>query len=321
MVELKNVIFQEYILIEGAILDNNTFAFCAELLENKQKGISIAYIFLYATNQWLLVSQVEMQPISVTFSPYDKEEIFVLGREGECARIKGRNITRVDLSSDREDIGPFRKIRNVGESIYVLGEDCSLWMFKPDGWLKIRDELDEQHFQLESVTDEFDEDELFDKLIENTEVAFSFAGSSSNEIYQVGTSGKIWIFNGKKWSEEATPTNVTLSDICRTKSGSYIICGSNGTVIIGESQKWRIFEKGDVANNYFSVTEFLDKIFVADGYSLFKIENNRISRVDFGISSNIPAHFVTTRCEVVLSLAAKEVFISKDGNNWLSLLL
>jgi hypothetical protein len=262
-----------------------------------------------------------MQPISVTFSPYDKEEIFVLGREGECARIKGRNITRVDLSSDREDIGPFRKIRNVGESIYVLGEDCSLWMFKPDGWLKIRDELDEQHFQLESVTDEFDEDELFDKLIENTEVAFSFAGSSSNEIYQVGTSGKIWIFNGKKWSEEATPTNVTLSDICRTKSGSYIICGSNGTVIIGESQKWRIFEKGDVANNYFSVTEFLDKIFVADGYSLFKIENNRISRVDFGISSNIPAHFVTTRCEVVLSLAAKEVFISKDGNNWLSLLL
>lgn len=321
MAETKEIIFQNYILIECAILDYNKYAFCAELLENKKNGVSIAYIFLYADNQWLLVCQLEMQPISITFSPFDKEEIFVLGREGECARINRQNIISINISNDQENIGPFRKISNVGESIYVLGEDCSLWIYKLDDWVKIRDALDEQKIRLESLKDDFEEDELFNDLIENTEVAFSFSGSSYNEIFQVGTSGKIWKFNGNKWDEEATPTNVTLRDICKTKNGEYIICGSHGTIIIGENQKWEIIDVGVVTNDYVSVCELLDKIFIADGFSLFKLENNKISQVDFGITKDIPAHFVTSRCGVVLSLAAKEVLISKDGDNWLSLLL
>lgn len=316
---MKDTIIQNYILIEAVILDSSVIAVCAELLENKKKGISIAYIFYYINRNWQLHCQLDMQPVSITNSPDDKGEIFILGREGECVQINNK-INTINLSDDQDDVGPFRKIRNIDGNIYVLGEDCSLWMFNLDSWKKIRDGLDEQKLQADILSDDFNEDDLFDQLLDDTEVAFSFTGESSNELIQVGTNGKIWLFDGVKWKEEATPTNLTLYDICRAESERYIICGLNGTLIRGESQKWQIVDLDDFDNDFYSVTEFLGNIFIANGHALFKLEDDTISQIDFGVGEDVPSHFVTSRSGVILSLAAKEILISSDGKKWDSLL-
>nr|WP_319392417.1 hypothetical protein [uncultured Desulfobacter sp.] len=258
-----------------------------------------------------------MEVKSIAQSPSGKDEIYMLGREGECLCVSPNKKKLQMIEPDTPGVGPFRKIKNICGALYVLGEEKSVWHCQKGQWTKLAKGIPSPDFDMFE-----DQDEYFDDLIEKSEVAFSLSGKSTNDLCMTCTTGQAWFWDGHAWAQDySLPTNQNLYDICKLENGKYIICGGGGTLIEGERARWNIIETFDGESDLISVCQFKDSIYVSDGQGLSKLHHGKTVPVDFGLKADTPSHIVVANHDLVLSIAAKEVFFSKDGDTWFSLLM
>ena len=317
----KNEVFEEYLLIEAKIVDEAHLAFCAIHGPAKEDDVYISQIFYCDLVNWQAGVYHNMEVVSMTGSPFGKEEFYLLDREGEYLRVYKESKQVFDFKSFDDVVGPFRKIRKIGNELYVIGEDRSVWVMKDSIWRRQERGLPEGD-SLPDVDDTgFDEDRYLEDLIEKSEVIFSISGSGPNDLCMVGTLGEIWTWDGGFWSKESTPTNQNLYDVYCISEGQYIICGQNGTILEGGNRRWRLIETDNESSDFCSITKYRDKWYLADGHDLFEFDGDTLSQVNFGVDENVPSHFVVSSDQIILSIAAKEAFFCRDGVAWKSLLM
>ena len=57
-------------------------------------------------------------------------------------------------------------------------------------------------------------------------------GFNLTEVYAVGWNGEIWQWEGVRWIDRPSPTNLILTGVCCGTDGNVYACGQNGTLIV-----------------------------------------------------------------------------------------
>jgi hypothetical protein len=141
-------------------------------------------------------------------------------------------------------------------------------------------------------------------------------GFSLNEIYSVGWNGEIWGYDGKKWTNNQSPTNRILTSVCCAPNGKAYICGQQGIMLEGRKNTWEVVAWDmDVSLDLWDICWFNDKIYVASINNLYTLEGNNLVEVDFG-EVEINTCFNLTTSEGVLWSIGKEDVVSFDGKKW-----
>ena len=212
--------------------------------------------------------------------------------------------------------GPLRRVRRLGNCLFVVGESRGIWRFDGRNWQTLEHGLpDEVPLNLEG-----NDVDILDRAIDETELAFSIARGIGDELCIVGSGGEIWFWRDDRWEKDDTLTNVNLYDIIYGSDGNYTIVGQLGTMMVGNRGRWEARTTG-INSDLLSVSEFCGKTYVATGNDILFWNGENLELVDMGRELTVPAHQVVSRRGVMLSVAAKEVMMTSDGATWWSLLV
>jgi len=59
-------------------------------------------------------------------------------------------------------------------------------------------------------------------------------GTSSSDVYALGSRGEILLYDGTQWSPMTSGTDLCLLNICGTSSGDVVVVGDYGVILWGE---------------------------------------------------------------------------------------
>jgi hypothetical protein len=149
------------------------------------------------------------------------------------------------------------------------------------------------------------------------EVGFeAIDGFDEKEIYAVGWQGEIWQYDGKKWKDRTSPTNVILAAVCCAGDDYVYAAGQQGVMLRGRNAEWELIEwEEEVDADLWDLCWFENKLYVASATQLFTLEGNNLVAVDFG-ELEAPTCFSLTTADGVLWSIGKDDVASFDGTTW-----
>jgi hypothetical protein len=112
-----------------------------------------------------------------------------------------------------------------------------------------------------------------------------------------------------------------LTDSVVQDDGTITVCGHVGIMINGYMNEWRVVEyAGPNRLDFCAIRVLGNRTYVADGHSLRTLRGGALEVVDFGVGDIVPSSSLESANGVLLSVAGKEVFVTRDGQRWTSLL-
>jgi hypothetical protein len=213
----------------------------------------------------------------------------------------GERTEEVDASSEGpSDLVNLRSIRKIGSHIYVAG--MARHVYRRDGrarWVPI------------------DEDVFVPRARRRTAVGFnSIDGFSEKLIYAVGYKGEIWHFNGQKWQEEESPTNVVLNVVRCSPDGEVYICGMAGTIIRGIAGQWESIEQDVTEQDFWGMAVFKRSVYISNYEGVYKIEDKELSRVEMNLKKPVTTAYLDANDGVLWSVGENHLIFTDDGSHW-----
>jgi hypothetical protein len=144
----------------------------------------------------------------------------------------------------------------------------------------------------------------------------SIDGFSEEDIYAVGWEGEIWHYDGKKFKQIQSPTNLSLHQVKCAADGLVYIVGKNGILIRGRDEQWEVIEQDQTTSDIWGVAWFQGCVYVATTQMVFGLANNNLERIDFKEGA-IPAscYHLSTTDDVLWSIGPEDI-VEFDGKNW-----
>lgn len=140
-------------------------------------------------------------------------------------------------------------------------------------------------------------------------------GFNANDVYAVGWNGEIWQWNGVRWVNRASPTNLILTGVCCASDGNVYVCGQNGTLIRGRNDAWELIMFENMTEDFWDVAWFKDTLYLSSMSMLFAFRDGELSPVDFGPDNPSTYGRLTEADGTLWSVGSADVF-SFDGNQW-----
>jgi hypothetical protein len=199
--------------------------------------------------------------------------------------------------------GPVRGVRRIGSHIYVVGMDrqayrreaANQWQaFGPPGWR----ELGRSPPRVSEVTG-------FEAV----------DGFSESDVYAVGYHGEIWHYDGNKWQQLPSPTNLILTDVCCAGDGLVYACGREGLLLKGRDQTWEVIDPPGTPQDLWSLAWFNDRLYLSTFYALYTLDKNGLDPVDTSPEQAKTFHRLSAADGVLWSIGAKDV-LAFDGKSW-----
>lgn len=144
------------------------------------------------------------------------------------------------------------------------------------------------------------------------------AGRGDGRLFVCGLAGELWFFDGAKWICEDIPTNVNLTALGISANDQVLVGGSQGTVIAGDHDKWRLLEwaDGDSSFRITSIATVGNEVFAAtqEG-ALLSISPNQIQQVDMSSEyfADIQIERVVATGNRALGISQKDISFYENG--------
>src|SRR5581483_5938989 len=108
----------------------------------------------------------------------------------------------------------------------------------------------------------------------------SVDGFGMDEIYAVGHRGEIWMFDGKKWRQIDSPTNLILNCVRCMPSGEVFIGGDGGVMLRGRRNAWKKIKQDVTEEALTSLAGFQDRVyFCTEGGTILALDGNSVEKV------------------------------------------
>jgi len=140
-------------------------------------------------------------------------------------------------------------------------------------------------------------------------------GFSSDALFVVGFKGVFFKFNGKKWERIDLPTNAILGCIKCTKNGEVYIGGDDGVLVVGSGQKWKVVDQDLITDDIWDIEEFKDEIYISTLKGVYRIDEEGLSKVDFGRTTPATTYKLSACDDVLWSIGRSDI-VSFDGKKW-----
>lgn len=142
----------------------------------------------------------------------------------------------------------------------------------------------------------------------------AIAGFNSDEAYAVGWNGEIWEWNGSKWMDRPSPTNLILTGVCCAEDRVYV-CGQHGTLVEGRHDAWDIVDLMEMKDDFWDICWFGETLYLATMTMLYTYTDEGLLPVVFGADSPATCYRLTHAEGVLWSVGSNDVF-SFDGSQW-----
>jgi hypothetical protein len=233
----------------------------------------------------------------------EPERFWALGTGGQLLVVGGGQIKEEAPISDGVDSplrrGPLREIRAVaGQWLYAVGTLRQAYVREGlERWRCIDHALRIPGADLTKTCFE------------------SVDGFSNSEIYAVGWEGEIRRFDGQRWSQIHSPTNLALYKVRCCSDGWAYACGQVGTVLRGRGENWEVIEHDATKNDFWGMEWFDGKLYLSTMNLLFQLDAEGLRRVDHGEDPPLSCYHLSAAGGLLWSIGARDV-VEFNGREW-----
>jgi hypothetical protein len=308
--------FDSLIFIDGAILADGKVAFAAFPHQpGRPREASGTRILWFEGGSWFDSGHLHLAAVGIAPLTGSPQAIVVLGRDGEVAEV---NTVRGARESLPGVIGPMRGIRNVAGEILAYGMNRQIFRRRSAGtWARwdtgIPQPPDDSSLPISARI----------RLgIDNMGGINAVESDASGRLCAVGFRGEIYEREMNVWQAVDSPTNVILEDIRADPTRGLYVCGSNGTILHSPvPHEWELVGHDAPSANFTSLSPFRGNLYLADGHCLRVLVDDTCEVQSMGLVGAVPpsSRLFATQ-DILLSVAGREIYWTRDGQVWETIL-
>jgi hypothetical protein len=282
------------------VLTKNLVYVRAVITELDEQGIDHTAILRYDGNAW---SQYMIPAAGVAHCaiPEDGRTVLTLSPNGviHVAKPEGFGWETLDNSKEGPNsLRQMRDIRPIDEHVYAVGMGRMIYRRSSGGaWTRFDENLRGQRGTIEITG------------------LLAIDGCSESHIYAVGFKGEMWFFNGKRWSQIDSPTNMKLERVRVVSPDLAVACGGAGTLLLGSGDKWQVIPQEITKATFWGLEYFEGKFYLADGKTLYTFDGSQLLRLDSGPLKVASAGSLHAADGVLWSVGEKDIIVF-NGSTW-----
>jgi len=277
--------------------------------EAEKKDIVMSWVLRW-TGVWGN-QRIPLRATGVTIVGEPDPAALFMGIDGVIARWGAGAVEQeiIDPSDEGpQRIGDLRDINTIAGKAYVVGMGRTVYWC--DGRLNWK--------RIDAGIREGEEEESDAGLN-------SIDGWTGTSLVTAGFEGEIWSFNGKKWTQHSSPTNLTLNKVVCMPDKQSVICGQMGTVLQSSGRAWKIVENDATEDEFWGAAWFKDAVYLSTLDDLYRLRGGRIEKVKIQpadkkkpieLSPKLSFFRLHSDGNVLWSIGRKQAMYSSDGDHW-----
>lgn len=188
-------------------------------------------------------------------------QIAMVGWGGQALIIDGELTRREALQrNDPEFVSIIRSVKTIADTIYAVGMRRQVYKrSKENVWMNIDDEV---AYQGDDIAVGFN----------------TIGGFNVEELYAAGLNGEIWGYDGGKWNEIQSPTNVHLHSICCASDKNVYIGGNSGLFIRGRYNAWDILDS-NIEETIWDIHCFGDILYLLTNNGVYRYVDQELEKI------------------------------------------
>jgi hypothetical protein len=284
--------------MDGAAVEDVVRIFIAGDLQSGNYNLSRLF-YLRDEDEWGHFD-VETIVVSVCVLTKPRRKYFALGRDGLIWSIEtGGNpiLERIsDAGTGKGKFGYLTQIRTIGDRVYACGDGGQVYQHTATGWTHM-------------------DDGILDRTPNNTGNCHNgIDGTGPSDIYVVGEYGRIFHFDGQKWTRIDCQTNLNLERVRCVSSDEVYVCGERGILLRGNRRGWDVIDT-ELTDNLWDLEMFKGRLYLAAEDRLMYYDGHAIELVDTGLEPQIDAHRLSARNNILWSFGEDDLAYY-DGKKW-----
>ena len=242
---------------------------------------------------------INSRAISVHAHP-ENFELAVACLDGHIAVVdrSGVKFEKIDdAGTGSNKFGYLKRIRYVGDEIYVCGDLRQIYRRKQGSWSR------------------FDHDTRMPDVRAVGACWNDIDGHPNHGIYVVGDRGLIMRLEPNAWVDCDSPTNRGLERVLVTNKGSVWASGQSGILLNGQGSSWRVVAQTESAEEtLWGLAQFQEEIYTCSSQFLYKLENDKLTPVAVPELEGSPHRLAAT--DRYLWLITEASLSRFDGQQW-----
>ena len=277
--------FDGYIVTDCAVLKRGHYYFVSRNLAESERAGPTAEATVTKRVTWCLADTTQDSRIQdVEFEGYRTLTVGA-SRAGEermlCVSVDGL-VTSTDGGEDDEEEdaipksikgprrGSIHRVRTIEDSLYAVGSAHTVCVREG------RHEWKSLCLNLPAPTlANSDNAELSDDM------AFSdIDGFSKNDIYAIAGKGRVWHFDGAKWSPIAFPSNMFIYSVCCAGDGYVYVGAQSGSLFRGRGNEWTLLVREMLTLPFQDIVWHAGKVWLTSDYGLWNVIDGQLVEAD-----------------------------------------
>ncbi len=267
-----------------------------ELIKDEVPFTEISRQFPDKTNVWENYGEVRWDAAAICFSTNPERDLITISVTGLAYISKPDSPYQeviASASAQASSIGLIRSARTISGKTYACGMRGQVWKREGrDHWVFMTEELPRKNgFE-------------------------SLDGFNENEIYAAGWEGEIWQFDGERWTQHDSGTNVILVDIICAGDGQVYAVGRGGMLVRGRGAAWEAI-KLDIPVDLWSLAWFKGELYACSTRDIFKWNGETFlpMQIEGDRPKTLQYLNVSTHGEELCVVGPKDLF-RFDGTTW-----
>lgn len=288
---MKGQVSQDSLFVAGAARFRDLVYFITRDRELTKENVKHTSLISFDEGEWAEVDNTNWQAVGICVCKKPTEKMIAVGEDGDI-------LTFVNGKATEEIIEPrpivLRGVGVVDGMAIVVGMNRQVYT-----------RVDENRWvAMHAPAPALKQNSGFEAV----------AGSSSDEVYAVGWNGEIWEWDGSKWIDHPSPTNLILTGVCCT-GDQVFVCGQYGTLVHGRHDAWNIIDLNEMKDDFWDICWFSETLYLATMTRLYTYTDKGLLPVVFEGDSPATCYRLTHAEGVLWSVGSNDVF-SFDGSQW-----
>jgi len=254
-------------------------------------------MYFYKSGQWGR-HDLEWNVNSVCYFE-ERDTLCALSVQGDVhfATTQEFRTDKIPGAGTYEGFAAVKQIRQIGKRLYVCGDQGQVYLHEKNAWVHIDEGLLEREISATALD------------------LNSIDGSDEDDIYVVGYHGRIFHYDGKKWTELSSPTNAHLERVRSINQDEFYFCGNNGVFFKGTKRGFLDYSVEGLEDNFWGLEYFQDKVYLATLRNLYVFDGTSVLPLNTGLEPEIGGYRLAERDGMLWSFGVDDIAYF-DGKVW-----